>query len=75
MLTACRDLRVKIAKIISGEDQTSKKLEYPTVFHELLASTLPPQEKSLDRLGDEAQLLIAAGLETSGWAFPSPPST
>jgi cytochrome P450 len=30
-----------------------------------LKSNLPPEEKSLDRLGDEAQLMIGAGLETT----------
>lgn len=64
-----KDLRVKIANIISGEDDSHTKSQHPTIFHELLQSNLPPQEKSLDRLGDEAQLMIGAGLETTAWAL------
>lgn len=63
-----QDLRVKIAKIINGEDQAHTKA-HPTIFHELLESDLPPQEKSVDRLADEAQLMIGAGLETTAWAL------
>jgi cytochrome P450 len=62
-------LRVKIAKIISGEDESHAKSQHPTIFHELLQSNLPPAEKSLNRLGDEAQLMIGAGLETTAWAL------
>jgi cytochrome P450 len=64
-----QDLRIKIANIISGEDQSHIKSQHPTIFHELLESNLPPQEKSLDRLGDEAQLMIGAWLETVSWAL------
>ena len=37
----------------------------PTVFHEILASDLPVNEKSLDRLSDEGFVLIPAGSETT----------
>lgn len=37
----------------------------PTVFHEILASDLPAEEKSLDRLSDEGMTLIPAGSETT----------
>jgi cytochrome P450 len=62
-----QDLRRKIAKIISEKDQIQPP--HPTIFHTLLSSTLPPAEKSLPRLGDEAQLMIGAGLETTAWAL------
>ncbi|KAK8026464.1 hypothetical protein PG991_003520 [Apiospora marii] len=40
----------------------------PTIFHELLhSSSLPPEEKSLQRLVDEGQTLIAAGQETTSF--------
>lgn len=64
-----KDLRVKIAKIINGEDDSHTKSQHPTIFHELLESNLPPQEKYLNRLGDEAQMIIGAGLETTAWAL------
>ena len=64
-----QDLRVKIAKIVNGEDQAHTKAQHPTIFHELLEGNLPPQEKSVGRLADEAQLMIGAGLETTAWAL------
>ena len=40
-----------------------------TIFHEVLNSDLPDSEKTDARLGDEAQLIIAAGLITTSWAL------
>lgn len=45
-----------------------KDLEHPTVFDELLDSKLPPEEKSVDRLSDEAQVIVVAGAETTALA-------
>ncbi|CZR70208.1 related to cytochrome P450 CYP3/CYP5/CYP6/CYP9 subfamilies [Phialocephala subalpina] len=61
------DLKVKITNAINGEDKAQIKSSYPTIFHELLESNLPPQEKSVQRLADEAQLMIGAGLLTTSW--------
>ena len=33
--------------------------EHRTIFHEILGSKLPPQEKTIARLGDEASVTIA----------------
>lgn len=38
---------------------------YRTIFEELRDSTLPPQEKSVERLMDEGFILIGAGGETT----------
>lgn len=35
----------------------------------MLRSDLPPEEKKIDRLNEEAQLLVAAGLVTTAWAL------
>lgn len=43
------------------------KSSYPTIFHELLQSDFPLREKSLQRLADEAQLMIGAGMTTTSW--------
>jgi hypothetical protein len=43
-----KDLRFKIAKIMSGEDESHVKSQHPTIFHGLLISDLPLKEKSLD---------------------------
>ena len=46
-----------------------KELAHPTIFHELVKSDLPPEEKTVGRLNDEAQLVVAAGLVTTAWAL------
>jgi cytochrome P450 len=60
---------VKLKKIINDEDLSYEKSSHPTILHELLNSDLPPQEKLVDRLGDEAQLMIGAGVEATAWAL------
>ena len=61
-----KDLKRIISNIANGND---KKPEHTTIFHGVLDSDLPSQEKSLQRLGDEAQTIIGAGLETTAWAL------
>lgn len=53
----------------NGETEAFKDKPYPTIFHELLESDLPPSEKGVQRLGDEAQTILGAGLETTAWAL------
>ena len=38
---------------------------HDTIFHEILQSNLPPEEKSHKRLLDESTLVMAAGIETA----------
>lgn len=52
-----------------GKNEGVKKSSTPTVFQELLNSNLPRQEKETLRLQDEAQLVVAAGVTTTGWAL------
>ncbi|KAJ8129569.1 hypothetical protein O1611_g4059 [Lasiodiplodia mahajangana] len=63
------DLASKITNIVNGKGVGRDEHDHPTIFSELLGSNLPPQEKSLGRLGAEAQQLIGAGLETVAWAL------
>lgn len=42
------------------------KTRNDTIFHGLLNSNLPPSEKSIDRMLQEAQLLVVAGQDTTG---------
>jgi cytochrome P450 len=49
-----------------------RDVKHRTIFHELIASsTLPPEDKSVDRLWQEAQLLLAAGTVTTATSLSS----
>ena len=50
-------------------DEVLKKSKHPTVFQELISGSLPASEKETRRLQDEAQLVVAAGVTTTGWAL------
>ncbi|KAL3477617.1 cytochrome P450 [Aspergillus californicus] len=58
-----RDVKASIAS------STVSKNDKPTVFSELIKGDLPEQEKADHRLQDEAQLVIGAGLTTTGWSL------
>lgn len=65
-----QDLAAGINQIRAGTNEDHKSASHPTIFHELLNNPeLPDEEKSDARLGDEAQLIIAAGLITTSWAL------
>lgn len=58
-----KNIRDIIAKT---ENEKQREIEPPrTIFHELLHSNLPPEEKRVQRLGQEAHLVIGAGAETT----------
>jgi cytochrome P450 len=48
-------------------DSDTSKSFHKTIFHELINGDLPPEEKTLPRLVDEGQTMIAAGQETSSF--------
>ncbi|CZS92511.1 hypothetical protein WAI453_006722 [Rhynchosporium graminicola] len=64
-----KGLAKQVREIRDGLNAAHKHVKHPTIFHELLYSDLPESEKSDARLGDEAQLIIAAGLVTTSWAL------
>ncbi|KAI9698296.1 MAG: hypothetical protein M1820_007566 [Bogoriella megaspora] len=47
------------------DSKASKGGRRPTVYHEILASNLPDEEKSVNRLSDEAFTIISTGGETT----------
>lgn len=48
---------------MSGNDDYYEQKSQPTVFHELLKSNLPPQERTHSRLWQEGQTVVGAGAE------------
>ncbi|KAM7207241.1 cytochrome P450 monooxygenase sdnE [Naviculisporaceae sp. PSN 640] len=54
-----------------GVDEKPRKGQtgHATVFHEMLASSLPPEELAHKRMQHEAESLIGAGLETTAWTL------
>jgi cytochrome P450 len=66
MTTLTQDLKYKISHIANDRE---KHPEHRTIFHEVLESDLPPEEKGVERLGHEAQTVVGAGLTTTAWTF------
>lgn len=66
-----KDLQSKISTIIQAHEkgQESTPTNHPTIFDEVLRSKLPASEKTVRRLGSEAQQMIGAGVETVAWAL------
>lgn len=57
-------------QIRDGINTEHKAVSHPTIFHEVLNNAeLPEGEKTDARLGDEAQLIVAAGLITTSWVL------
>ena len=54
---------------MTGENNNYKSVPHPTIFHDILGSSLPPEEKKLDRLWQEGQTIIGAGTETTAWSL------
>jgi cytochrome P450 len=64
-----KDLARQVQELRKGVYEDHKHAKHITIFQELLNSDLPEEEKSNARLGDEAQLIIAAGLITTSWTL------
>ncbi|KAJ8128196.1 hypothetical protein O1611_g5439 [Lasiodiplodia mahajangana] len=60
-----RTARAQIKNIMDGENEEWRGKTHPTIFHAILDSKLPPQEKSVERLTEEAQVLVMAGTLTT----------
>ena len=58
-----------VGRTIRGEDLSEKQLSHRTIFHELLQSNLPPEDKAQKRLADEAFIVVGAGIETTANAL------
>ncbi|KAH6693326.1 cytochrome P450 [Leptodontidium sp. MPI-SDFR-AT-0119] len=73
LIHSCSDTTKEIqAKCQTAIEETSKGANIKsrrTIFHEILASDLSPEEKRADRLMQEGVVLIGAGTETTAWAL------
>jgi len=64
-VTERRQATDQVIKVMKGNKGGFSHFNHRTIFHELLSSKLPPQEKSLDRLADDALITVAAGTITT----------
>lgn len=62
-----QDFGTQIRDIKASQEST--KASKPTVLADLITGSLPATEKADRRLQDEAQLIIGAGLATTGWTL------
>ncbi|OAG41328.1 hypothetical protein AYO21_04491 [Fonsecaea monophora] len=65
-----RDIKNQIENIRNGVDTSHKTASHPTIFHEILDSSLPAVEKRTARLADEGATVVSAGAVTTGWTLP-----
>lgn len=54
---------------VGRKQQMKNSGNHPTIFHELLFSDLPQQEKTFDRLRQEGISVLGAGTETTAWTL------
>lgn len=67
-----RDIHAQIAEIKDSEktEKWTYDVDHPTIFHEMLTSTvLPPEEKTVRRLAQEGQILVQGGTLTTSWTL------
>ncbi|TGO82834.1 hypothetical protein BPOR_0748g00020 [Botrytis porri] len=62
-------MKAQIGAIINGKNTNHERSSQLTIFHEILSSDLPPNEKSVARLWQEGQTVIGAGTETTAWTL------
>lgn len=60
-----RTARAQIENIIDGQNEEWRGKDHPTIFHAILDSKLPSHEKTVERLTEEAQVLVMAGTLTT----------
>jgi len=59
----------QIAAINTGSADYKRSSSHSTIFHAILDSKLPPEEKTATRLSDDAQVLMMAGTLTTAWTL------
>ncbi|CZR53570.1 related to cytochrome P450 [Phialocephala subalpina] len=69
LLRMKRDQWDLVALTIKGGAEQAEKAAHRTIFHEILQSSLPAWDKTQQRLADEAQTVVGAGVETTSFAL------
>ncbi|ETN41890.1 uncharacterized protein HMPREF1541_03829 [Cyphellophora europaea CBS 101466] len=62
-----KDLARQISGLMQADSEQKLPSSHRTIFHELIKGDLPAEEKTLHRLVDEGQTMIAAGQETTSF--------
>ena len=62
-------VKKQIIQIKSQPENTYRDLSHPTLFHELIQSDLSESDKSVQRLTDEALIVVGAGPITTSWTL------
>ena len=60
---------MRLKTVLHGSHLSSKDHEHTTIFEEYLRNKLPPSEKTEAVLFDNAQMLVGAGFETTGFTL------
>ena len=55
----------QIVDIKNGANKSNMTLSHATIFHQIIDSKMPEEEKSVRRLSDEAEVLVLAGTLTT----------
>jgi cytochrome P450 len=64
-----QDFHRTISALKANHDETGKEVDHATLFHEMLHSDLSEDEKSVNRMVQEAQVIIGAAILTTSWAL------
>lgn len=64
-----RAISQQIRDVLAGRNMEAKETSHPTIFHDILASDLPPEELTFKRLLQEAMSVNGAGIETTMWTL------
>lgn len=64
-----KDIFKQIDDIQTATYSGHLKVSYDTIFHEILNSKLPPEEKTSTRLWQDGQVTVIAGTLTTAWAL------
>ncbi|KAF2013468.1 cytochrome P450 [Aaosphaeria arxii CBS 175.79] len=57
--------KAQVQRIKAGKNDEWRSKDHPTIFHAILDSKLPPQEKTVERLAEDAQVVVMAGTLTT----------